>query len=250
MKAKIQNTGINLLIAFALLFISYNLNAQYSYQSVLRDGNGDLLTNQSVGMKITVVENYSFPTTNTVDRYVETHTVTTNDNGLVSIIIGEGTVVTGDIENVQWSGSKTISGLSYFFTNSIKVQYDLSGGTSYTLTTEEKVLDVPTAAYAKKAKEAKTADNGAIVLGSIKSDGSIYTSKGISNIMHTSGSGVYRIELSSLNYDQTKHVVLVSPSSGKHFINAQPMSGDILVYIYDESGSPKDNDFQIALFKP
>lgn len=245
MKAKKFNLGVNLIMAFALLFISYNLSAQYSYQSVVRDANGDLVANQSIGLKIKIYEKNNLGG-GIADVYEETHTVTTNENGLVSLIIGEGTAVSGSMNDIEWSGI-VVSGPIYVFTNYIQVKYDLTGGTNYTLTTDEIIREVPKATF---AKEAKSANNGAIAMASVKADGTIYTSKGITSVTQVASAGFYKIVLTSGSYDKFEHVVVATPSGGKEFINIQGMGGELLVYIYDENGVSSANDFQIVVFKP
>ena len=84
-------------IVAALLFVAGTLlpeqtNAQspekMSYQAVVRDGNDALVSNASVGMRISILQG---STTGTA-VYVETQSCTSNVNGLVSTEIGSGTV--------------------------------------------------------------------------------------------------------------------------------------------------------------
>ena len=56
--------------------------------------------------------------------YVETQTPTTNANGLVTIEIGGGTVISGTFATIDWANG------SYF----IKTETDPTGGTNYTIT--------------------------------------------------------------------------------------------------------------------
>jgi hypothetical protein len=72
---------------------------------------------------------------------VETQTPTTNTNGLASIEIGVGTVVSGNFSTIDWSNGP------YF----IKTETDPIGGVSYTITGTSQLLSVPYALYAKSA---------------------------------------------------------------------------------------------------
>ena len=126
-----------------------------SYQAVIRNSSDALVKNQSVGMQISILQGSSTGTA----VYVETQTETTNTNGLVSIDIGGGTVVSGDFSAIDWS-----TGL-YF----IKSETDPTGGTNYTITGTTQLLSVPYALHAK------TADNGLNnVIGGIDSYSSPY----------------------------------------------------------------------------
>ena len=51
-----------------------------SYQSVIRDANNNLVSNQSVGMQISILQGSAGGSS----VYTETQTASTNDNGLVS----------------------------------------------------------------------------------------------------------------------------------------------------------------------
>jgi hypothetical protein len=73
--------------------------------------------------------------------YVETQTPTTNINGLVSIEIGSGTVVSGDFTTIDWSNGP------YF----IKTETDPTGGTTYTITGTSQLMSVPYALHANTA---------------------------------------------------------------------------------------------------
>jgi len=110
-----------------------------SYQAVIRNNNGDLVVNQSVKMRISIQKFIFGMPPSYQDKYIETHTATTNENGLVSLKIGEGTVVSGVFSNIDWSDGE------YY----IKTETDPTGGTNYTITGRSQLLSVPYALYAK-----------------------------------------------------------------------------------------------------
>jgi hypothetical protein len=70
--------------------------------------------------------------------YVETQTPTTNTNGLVSLEVGGGTVLSGNFSTIDWANGP------YF----IKTETDPAGGTNYTITGTSQLLSVPYAMYA------------------------------------------------------------------------------------------------------
>lgn len=105
-----------------------------SYQAVIRDASNNLITNTSVGVRVSILQGSSTGTA----VYQETHTVTTNINGLVSLEVGAGTVISGTFSSIAWS-----SGDFY-----IKTETDPIGGSSYTISGTSQLLSVPYALYA------------------------------------------------------------------------------------------------------
>lgn len=105
-----------------------------SYQSVIRDQSNVLVSSQMVGMKLSILQGSVSGTT----VYAETHNTTTNINGLVSIEIGNGTVLTGSFNSIDWSNGP------YF----IKAETDPTGGSSYSIVGTSQLLSVPYALYA------------------------------------------------------------------------------------------------------
>ena len=111
-----------------------------SYQAVVRDAGNALVTSQAVGMQLSILQGSVSGTV----VYVETQNPTTNINGLVSIEIGSGTVVSGTFNAIDWSAGP------YF----IKTETDPTGGTAYTITGTSQMMSVPYALYAKTAENA------------------------------------------------------------------------------------------------
>jgi hypothetical protein len=104
-----------------------------SYQAVIRNSNDSLLVSTQVGMRISLVQ--GTPSGTVV--FSETQTATTNANGLVSLQIGMGTVVTGTFACIDWA-----SGPYY-----VKTETDLSGGTNYTIINSNELMSVPYALF-------------------------------------------------------------------------------------------------------
>ena len=112
-----------------------------SYQAVVRDGGNTLLANEEVGIRISILQT----TITGASVYTETHSVTTNLNGLVSLEIGTGN--TSDIfATTDWSAGP------YF----IKTEIDQSGGSSYTITGASQIMSVPFALYANTSGGSET----------------------------------------------------------------------------------------------
>jgi hypothetical protein len=129
---------------FAFLVIALLITAsifaqtpqKLSYQSVIRDASGKLITNQTVNVKISILKGSATGT----EVYSETQAAKTNTNGLISIEIGGN----AKFEAIDWSNS------SFY----IKTETDPTGGTNYTITGTSQLLSVPYALYAQKAANA------------------------------------------------------------------------------------------------
>jgi len=130
-----------LLLLFTAILVTVTAFAQapekMSYQAVVRDGNNNLVVSASVGMQISILQ--GSPTGTSV--YVESHTPTTNVNGVVSIEIGGGTVVSGTFAGIDWGNGP------YY----LKTETDPTGGTTYTITGTSQLLSVPYALHANTA---------------------------------------------------------------------------------------------------
>ena len=133
------------LTPFLFLLITFSFFAQspekMSYQAVIRDATNTLLTNQSVGMQISILQT----TTTGTAVYIETQTVTTNTNGLVSLEIGMGDT-SDDFSAIDWKAGP------YF----VKTETDPTGGSSYTITGTSQLMSVPFALYAKSSGSSET----------------------------------------------------------------------------------------------
>jgi hypothetical protein len=129
-----------IIIVYALLFFTACIFAQapdkLSYQAVVRNANGELIKNGDVGIRVQILQGSEFGAA----VYVETHSTTTNENGLATIEIGGGTIVTGTFATVDWENGP------YY----IKIETDPTGGNNYTITGTSQLLSVPFALYAKK----------------------------------------------------------------------------------------------------
>jgi len=106
------------LLSIVILFFLNNLVSQapnlMSYQAVIWDVSGNLVSEKMVSIRLSILEG---SVTGTI-VYSETHRIQTNINGLVSLMIGGGTTATGKMADIKWGSG------SYF----LKTETDPTGG--------------------------------------------------------------------------------------------------------------------------
>jgi len=109
---------------------------KFNYQGVARDASGNLLANQAIGLRISIISGSPTGT----DQLIETHAPTTNDFGLFNIEIGGGTIV---LVNPAFD-----LGTDAHF---VKVEMDATGGINYIEMGTSQLLSVPYALYAAES---------------------------------------------------------------------------------------------------
>ncbi len=127
-----------IILLIGLFFALSNIYSQapnaFKYQAVVRDSDGNLITNQDVTFELFIRRGGE---TGSIE-FSETHTVTTNEYGLISFNIGEGSIATGNIGSIDWGAAE------YY----IQMSIDPEGGTDYEILGISKLLSVPYALYA------------------------------------------------------------------------------------------------------
>jgi len=132
-----KNTGLTLLFILSIFFAFGQAPQKMSYQAVIRNATDNLVSNTNIGMQISILQS----TSTGIAVFIETHSVTTNINGLATLEIGTGTTVTGVFSNIDWSAGP------YF----IKSETDLTGGTTYTISGTSELMSVTYALYSENA---------------------------------------------------------------------------------------------------
>lgn len=128
-------------ISILISFISLSLFGQagINYKAVIKDNVGNLVINTPVQVQFGIHEDFDG-----LLIYSETHSTTTDDNGIVILTIGTGTLITGVFDDAIWSDNDT----------SLNVQVDKGNG----------LIDMGTTAftsvpYAMHARTAEVAQN-------------------------------------------------------------------------------------------
>ncbi len=108
-----------------------------NYQAVIRKTNGTLLTNSPVAIRVQIKQTSA---TGTV-VFSERQTAITSAYGLVNLVIGQGTLLSGNFSTINWSTG------NYW----VSLGVDFSNGTNYVDYGSQRLMSVPYALYAKNA---------------------------------------------------------------------------------------------------
>ena len=132
----------NLTSVLLVLVVSFALNAQtplgFTYQAVIRNSSGQVLANQNVSLRVNLISN-----SGTTTYYTETHNLTTTAQGVVNLIIGEGTDRVGTISQVPWDKEQV----------KLRVEFKAAQATTYTELGVQALQAVPYALHAANTKE-------------------------------------------------------------------------------------------------
>ncbi len=124
-------------LSILIIFLGFSILAQapqaFQYQAIVRDTEGNVLPNQDVSFRIALLRD----SINGYSSYKESHYVTTNQFGLVTLEIGNGIDKTGELENILW-------GTRPFF---LKVRIDENGGNNWQWMGASQILSVPYSLY-------------------------------------------------------------------------------------------------------
>ena len=139
-----------MLFIFSFVFSYFSLiHAQVpqamNYQAVARNASGVILSNQTIGIEISITNGNSGSVI-----YKERHTPITNQFGLFSISVGNGTVTVGSFAAINWGSVNAW----------MNVAMDPTGGSSYTNMGSSQLLSVPYALNATTSSDNKWTMNG------------------------------------------------------------------------------------------
>ena len=224
-----------LLLLAAFTAVWAQVPQQISYQSVIRDGNNKVLAASTVGIKISLLQ--GSVTGSAV--YEETHRKTTNANGLVSLEIGTGTVLSGIFASINWANGPYL----------IKTETDPAGGTNYGIPGIAPLNSVPYALYAANGTPGPKGDKGdtgaqgiqgptgatgpagpsgatGIIAGANGGTGVANTDKTITLGGNLTTSGAYTTTLTSTG---TTSVILPTTGTLSTLIGTETLSNKILV---------------------
>jgi len=124
-----KKSSLFLLLLFAVLG-TFAQTGGFNYKALISD-NGNILQNQSVSVRFTFLDNGT-------EVYKELHASITDENGIVCIIIGDGAVISGDFDLINWG-------------NTISLQVEIDSGSGFADFGTNEFKYVPYAKYANNA---------------------------------------------------------------------------------------------------
>ncbi len=118
-----------------------------NYQAVARNAAGTVIQNQNVSIRLSIHDGSGSGTI----VYQETHSATTNQFGLFTVVIGGGSVQQGTFAGINWGSG----GGKY-----LQVELDPNGGSSYSNMGTTQMESVPYALYAANSPAGATGATG------------------------------------------------------------------------------------------
>ena len=131
---------IKLLVLFTVFFMSQGMSQDgFNYQAILYDTNGNILRDTTVSIRLTISDQTQ-PTQGLQSAYVESHSVTIGNDGVVNLIIGTGSISgSKQFDDIDWSNSP------------LYIQREVDSGQGFQVAGYSKILSTPVAEYAKNS---------------------------------------------------------------------------------------------------
>jgi len=156
------------LLSLIITFLSLGSSAQpttFNYQAVVRDLDGNLITNQDIQFRVEILDNEQNI------QYAETHSIQTNEFGQVSLEVGGGNPQEGDFSTIPWDTAQLY----------LKTAISTDQGSSFIEMGQAPLLAVPYALYSASGDPGpagngieSVSDNGNGTLTFHFTDGSTY----------------------------------------------------------------------------
>ncbi len=129
-------------------FVCLSLHAQspkgFNYQAVARDISGEILADQGVGLQIDILQG----SIEGEAVYREVFFPVTNEFGLINIVVGSGSVLYGNFEEIDWSQGPCF----------IQIHLDPDGGSDFAEMGTSQLLSVPYALHASTSADSFSGD--------------------------------------------------------------------------------------------
>jgi len=133
-----KNIFTLLLITLGCLSSIAQAPEKMSYQAIIRNSEGHLVSDQIVNTRIAILHK----TNDGNALYVEKHNLSSNLNGLITLEIGAGTIISGSFIGIDWSDGP------YY----VRTDTDIDNDSNYDISSSSQLLSVPYAIHAKSAE--------------------------------------------------------------------------------------------------
>jgi len=138
-----KKLSLSVIIAISLTIgIFAQIPQSFKYQAVVRDLSGNVITNQLVSVKVSLL----IGTETGPVVYSEVHSSATNQFGTITLDIGNGTIESGVFSSIDWR-------LDNYF---IKLEIDIAGGINFQFMGTSQLLSVPYALHTKTSEKFPT----------------------------------------------------------------------------------------------
>jgi hypothetical protein len=117
----------------------------FNYQAVVKDAAGDIMVSTTIGVQVQLRETSIAGSV----IYTETHSPTTNANGVFNLIVGQGTS-TDTFNTIDWANDLHF----------LEISMDITNGSAYVSVGTTQLMSVPYAVQAATAATATTLPNG------------------------------------------------------------------------------------------
>lgn len=219
MKRALTRTAVLVLAVSCLAFTAFGAVPQtMNVQGKLTDAGGSPVADASYSVDFTIYDSASAGNA----LWTETNSVATVD-GLFSVIIGATTPLANSVFNNQnlWLGLKV--------------------DTDQEMAPRQKLASVPFA----------LSPPSPIAFGMINTDGTVRSGWPAGISASWKGASYYEITIPGVSYVLWNYVTVVTPNESTPLTAATAsVSSQLLVYLYDSSGTKVQGMFQFIIYKP
>ena len=128
-----KNYFLFLLAMFSCAIVFAQVPQAVPYQAVARNAAGNLIANQPISVRLSILDGSSIGPM----VFREKHTVTTNQFGLFTVNLGQGSLPDGTFTTINWAVNAKF----------LKVEFDPAGGNSFVNMGTSQLLSVPYALF-------------------------------------------------------------------------------------------------------
>lgn len=140
-----KKISLLLFLLLGLVELQAQAPSLFHYQAVARDASGNVISGN-----LTVRFALREDDPNGITRYTETHQAYTNTQGVIDLTVGDGSVVSGNMETIDWEHHQ------YW----LQVELKTPEASDFTLMGASQLMSVPYALYASTSGNTLTAGGG------------------------------------------------------------------------------------------